>query len=348
MARYALTHRSGVRYDFGAPAEAQEDINVHRALFINGQKEWVAEVFQNDAPPGFDVSWRPFRAADEQKIPVLEEADFLVLHPAEISGDLLRSARKLRLIQLLTAGYDKVDLRLAAELGVPVATNGGANSWAVAEHAVALLLALYKRLIPSDRAVREGRWRQAVSGFDTFEVGGKTLGLVGAGNIGRKVARRLAAFECSVIYHDVVAAPDIERDLGARRVSLEELLREADIISLHVPATRETHGLINAKTLALMKPGAVLINTSRGAAVDETALLEALKEKRIGGAGLDVFCQEPIPAGHPFLGLENVVLSAHTAGHSYEGWFRRVRFAWENIGRVVAGRAPESLARADT
>jgi phosphoglycerate dehydrogenase-like enzyme len=145
----------------------------------------------------------------------------------------------------------------------------------------------------------------------------------------------------------VVAAPDIEKDLGARRVSLEELLREADIVSLHVPATQETRGLINSKTLGLMKPGAVLINTSRGPAVDENALIEALKEKRIGGAGLDVFCQEPIPADHPFLGLENVVLSPHTAGHSYEGWFRRIQFAWENIGRVVAGQAPASLARGD-
>lgn len=318
---------------------------MHRALFINGQKEWVAEVFRDAAPPGFEVSWRPFRATDEEKIPAFQQADFLVLHPADISGNLLRRAGKLRLIQLLTAGYDKIDLRLAAELGVPVATNGGANSWAVAEHATALLLAVYKRLIHCDRAVREGRWRQAVSGFDTFEVAGKTLGLVGAGNIGRKVARRLAAFECSVIYHDVVAAPDIEKDLGARRVSLEELLREADIVSLHVPATRETRGLINSKTLALMKPGAVLLNTSRGAAVDEDALVEALKEKRIGGAGLDVFCEEPIPADHPLLGMEHVVLSPHTAGHSYEGWFRRVRFAWENIGRVVAGQAPDSVAR---
>lgn len=318
-----------------------------RALFINGQTEWVAEVFRDAAPQGFDPSSLSFRATDEEKIPALKEAEFLVLHPADISGTLLRQAGKLRLIQLLTAGYDKIDLRVAAELGVPVATNGGANSWAVAEHAIALLLAVYKRLIPCDRAVREGRWRKAVTGFDTFEVAGKTLGLVGAGNIGRKVARRLAAFECGVVYHDVVAAPDIEKDLGARRVSLEELLREADIISLHVPATPATRGLINAQTIAMMKPGAVLLNTSRGAAVDEKALFEALKEKRIGGAGLDVFGEEPIQKDHPFLGLENVVLSAHTAGHSYEGWFRRVRFAWENIERVVAGQAPTSVARLD-
>jgi phosphoglycerate dehydrogenase-like enzyme len=291
------------------------------------------------------VSWLPSRAPDEEKIPLIEEADFLVLHPAKLSTDLQRRAKKLRLIQLLTAGYDQIDLRLAAELGVPVATNGGANAWAVAEHAVALLLTLYKRLVHCDRSVREGRWREPVTGFNTFEVAGKTLGLIGAGKIGRKVARRFAGFECDVVYHDVVPAPDIEEDLGARRVSLDELLREADIVSLHVPALPETTGMINRETLAVMKKNAVLINTSRGAAVDEDALVEALKEERILGAGLDVFGEEPIQTDHPLLELENVVLSPHTAGHAYEGWYRRIQFAWENIQRVVSGEEPQSVAR---
>jgi phosphoglycerate dehydrogenase-like enzyme len=318
---------------------------VPKALFINGQKKWVAEVLQEAAPPEFDASWLPIGASDEEKIRLLEEAEFLVLHPAKLSPDLMRRAKNLRLIQLLTAGYDQIDLRLAAELGVPVATNGGANAWAVAEHAVALLLTLYKRLIHCDRSVREGRWRQPVTGFNTFEVAGKTLGLIGAGKIGRKVARRFAGFECDIIYYDVVAAPDIEEDLGARRVSLDELLREADIVSLHVPATPETTGLINQQTLGVMKKSAVLINTSRGAAVDEDALVEALKEEQILGAGLDVFCQEPIQDDHPILELENVVVSPHTAGHTYEGWYRRTQFAWENIQRVVAGEPPQSVAQ---
>ena len=175
------------------------------------------------------------------------------------------------------------------------------------------------------------------------KVAGKTLGLVGAGNIGRKVARRLAAFEARVIYYDVVSAPEIEKDLGARRVSLEELLREADIISLHVPATPETEGIIGREALGMMKPTTVLLNTSRGPAVDEEALVEALRENRIAGAGLDVFCTEPFPADHPFVQQDNVVLSPHVAGHGYEGWFRRSRFAWENIRRVATGEPPLSL-----
>jgi phosphoglycerate dehydrogenase-like enzyme len=289
------------------------------------------------------VAWKPARVGDEEKISLAREADFIVLHPAKLSGDVLREAKKLRLLQLLTAGYDEIDVRLAGELAVPVATNGGANAWAVAEHAVALLLAVYKRLVPTDRAVREGRWREGFSAFSISEVAGKTVGVIGAGNIGRKVAQRLAAFETSIIYYDVVPSPEIEKDLGARRVSLEEVLREADIITLHLPLMPETRGLIGQQQLAMMKPTTVLLNTSRGETVDEEALIEALREKRIAGAGLDVFHQEPVSPDSPLLQLENVVLSPHIGGHSYEAWFRRSGFAWENIQRVAAGQPPLSL-----
>jgi len=221
----------------------------NKVVFFNGLGEQVAGIFQGLVPEGFEATWRPHRLANDEKLPLVREADFLVLHPAEIAAEALREAKKLRLVQLLTAGYDKIDLRLTGELGIPVATNGGANAWAVAEHTIALLLALYKRLIPSDRAVREGKWRQAVSGFNTFEVAGKTVGLIGAGNIGRKVARRLAGFESCIVYYDVVPAPEIEKELGARRVSLEELLQEADIITLHLPYMRETRGLIGRREL---------------------------------------------------------------------------------------------------
>ena len=219
---------------------------MHDTLFINGQNEWVAEVFEKGAPAGYTVKWVFKQTPDEDKLPLLKHAEFLVLHPAAISEELMRAAKKLRLIQLLTAGYDTIDVHLASEIGIPVATNGGANAWAVAEHTVALLLSLYKRLTHCDRSVREGNWRKPITGFNTFEVAGKTLGLIGAGKIGRKVAYRLAGFETKIIYYDVIPAPDIEKDLKARRVStVEELLREADIVSLHVPATPETHHMIN-------------------------------------------------------------------------------------------------------
>jgi phosphoglycerate dehydrogenase-like enzyme len=257
---------------------------------------------------------------------------------------VVREAKKLRLLQLLTAGYDEIDLRLASELNIPVATNGGTNAWAVAEHAIALLLAVYKRLVPTDRKVREGRWREGFSAFSITEVAGKTVGVIGAGNIGRKVATRLAAFETTVLYYDIIPSPQIEKDVGARRVSLDEILREADIFTLHLPLLKETRGIIGPKQFAMMKPTAVLLNTSRGGTVDEEALIEALREKRIAGAGLDVYHDEPVSPDNPLLKLDNVVVTPHIGGHSYEAWFRRCGFAWENMKRVAAGEAPTSLA----
>ena len=170
------------------------------------------------------------------------------------------------------------------------------------------------------------------------------MGLIGAGNVGRKVARRFKSFETRILYYDARPAADIENELDARKVSLDELLRESDIITIHIPLLTETRALIGKHELSLMKPNTVLLNTSRGPIVDEKALIEALTENRIAGAGLDVFEMEPIQTDNPLLTLDNVLLTPHTAGHSYEGWFRRTQFAWENIQRVAKGQQPLSLA----
>ena len=315
-----------------------------KVLFINGQREEIANIFCEKTPEGFDVSWRPYNLNDNEKAGMIKDVEFLVLHPAAVSQGVLREAKSLRLIQLLTAGYDKIDLKLTAELGIPVATNGGANAQAVAEHCIALLLALYKRLLPCDQSVRKGKWRQPITGFNTFEVAGKTVGLIGAGNVGRKVARQFKSFETRILYYDERPAVEIENELDARKVSLHELLRQSDIITIHLPLLKDTRALIGKHELSLMKPNTVLLNTSRGPILDEKALIEALTENRIAGAGLDVFEKEPISPDNPLLKLENVLLTPHTAGHSYEGWFRRAQFAWENIQRVATGQQPLSLA----
>jgi phosphoglycerate dehydrogenase-like enzyme len=319
-------------------------VQMKKVLFINGQREEIASIFCEKALEGFDVSWQPYSLDENEKASLVKDVEFLVLHPAVISQTVLREAKSLRLIQLLTAGYDQIDLKLAGELAVPVATNGGANAWSVAEHCIAMLLALYKRLLQCDQSVRKGKWRQPVTGFNTFEVAGKTVGLLGAGNIGRKVARRFKSFETQILYYDERPAVDIENELGARKVSLDELLSGSDIITIHLPLLKETRALIGKRALSLMKPNAVLLNTSRGPVVDEKALIEALAENRIAGACLDVFENEPISTDNPLLKLENVLLTPHAAGHSYEGWFRRAQFAWENIQRVATGQQPLSLA----
>lgn len=318
-----------------------------KVLFLNGNAQQVADIFCKMAPAGFEVSYASSKLSDEEKINLMQGVEYVMLHPGVISGKVLRQAKSLRLIQSLTAGYDKIDMSTAGELNIPVATNGGANSWAVAEHSIALLLALYKRLIACDKSVRQGEWRQAVNGFDTFEVAGKTVGIIGAGNIGRKVARRLKAFEADIIYFDPFVAADIEAELGARKVSLTELVTAADIISMHAPLLKDTAGLVGKREFLLMKPTAVIINTCRAELVDQEAFVEALQSNKIAGAGLDVFYQEPVLADDPFLKLENVIVSPHTAGHTGEGWNRRISFAWENIQRVAAGQNPLSVARID-
>lgn len=315
---------------------------MHRVLFINGQSQEVADIVGNSAPKGFVLDICSSRLSEREKIERVARADFLILHPAELCRSVIQNAKNLGHVQLLTAGYDKVDLAAASEFGITVATNGGANAWAVAEQTVALLLCLYKRLIPCDQSVRARTWRKPITGMNTFELAGKTIGLLGVGNIGSKVAKRLQAFETRIIYHDLFRKPGVE-DWAS--VSLETLLRESDVLSVHVPLTSETRGMIGVNELALMSPAAVIINTSRAEVFDEAALEEALRTRRIAGAGLDVFHQEPISPSNGLLTLDNVVLSPHSAGHSYEGWFRRSHFAWENIQRVVAGETPLSLAR---
>jgi phosphoglycerate dehydrogenase-like enzyme len=320
---------------------------MNKVLFINGQHDEIANIFCGMAPGGFDVSWQPYGLSESEKANRIQEVEFLVLHPATISASLLRQAKSLRLIQLLAAGYDEIDLALTSELGIPVATNGGANALSVAEHCVAMLLALYQRLPQCDQSVRKGTWRKPVSGFNTFEVAGKTVGIIGAGNIGRKVASRFKAFEAQILYCDERPAVEMESALGARKVELDELLRKSDIITIHVPLLRDTRDLIGKRALSLMKPNAVLINASRGPIVDEMALIHALSEHQIAGACLDVFEEEPIASDHPLLQFDNVLLTPHTAGHSYEGWLRRSSFAWENIQRASVGFQPLSLAFSD-
>jgi phosphoglycerate dehydrogenase-like enzyme len=225
---------------------------------------------------------------------------------------------------------------------VPIANNGGANSVAVAEHAVMLILATLKKLAWQHKNCVDGKWR--VGDFAEtrlYELEGKTVGIVGLGNIGKKVARRVAAFDARVVYYDIVRLSEAEEDaLGARFVLLSELLRTADVVTLHVPLTDGTRGLIGARELGLMKPSAILVNTCRGPVVDESALYQALSQRKIGGAGLDVLVDEPPAKDHPLFGLPTVTLTPHSAGPTWENWTARFRNGFDNIERVAAGRRP--------
>jgi phosphoglycerate dehydrogenase-like enzyme len=195
-----------------------------------------------------------------------------------------------------------------------------------------------------DRNVRAGRWGAIDSGVSTYTINGKTAGLVGLGNIGRKVAKLLNAFGATVLYTDAFpVAPEVEREVGVKRVGLDELLAESDIVSLHVPLNKETRGLMSDAQFAKMKANALLVNTCRGPVVDEAALVRALQNKQIAGAALDVLEQEPPAAGNPLFEMENVLLSPHVAGVTRDTWARRGAFIFANLQRVWRGEPPRAV-----
>ncbi len=224
----------------------------------------------------------------------------------------------------------------------PSANNGGANSIAVAEHAILLMLAVSRRLVWQHSSVVAGRWRgNDFASVKLSELHGKALGIIGLGSIGKKVARLGRAFGLHVQYFDTVRlTEDGEDALGARFRSLPEVLRTSDIVSLHVPLTPATRKLIGARELGMMKPSAILINTCRGPVVDEAALVAALSDGTIAAAGLDVFEQEPTSPSNPLFRLENVVLTPHLAGPTWDNQYARFRNAFDNVQRVARGEKP--------
>lgn len=246
-----------------------------------------------------------------------------------------------RLVQLLGAGYDQVDLGRLRGSRIPLATNGGANAVAVAEHAILLILAVLRRLRTLDARTRAGEWRPTGPEAEIYELDGKRVGLVGLGAIGRQVAVRLRPFGVQLQYCDLRRiAADEERALAITHVTLAELLTTSDVVSLHVPFTPATTGLIDQARLATMKRGAVLINTCRGEVVDEQALCEALDRQHLLGAGLDTFAVEPAQKHNPLFALPNVIVTPHLAGPTWESWRKRFLNGYANIGRVVEGKRP--------
>jgi phosphoglycerate dehydrogenase-like enzyme len=248
----------------------------------------------------------------------------------------------IKLIQFLSAGYDGVQLETLRELGIPLANNGGANSYAVAEHAILLMLAVSRQLPDLDRLVKSGKWKSSRFGEEEeHEIAGKTIGIIGLGMIGKTLARRLAGFEVKLVYNDPVRpTPEEAAKLNVRYCPLDELLRECDIVTLHAPFDATTHHIINERSLGLMKKDAILINCARGELVDEAALYGALKDGKIWAAGLDTYDPEPPKPDNPLFGLPNVVLTPHAAGPTWESWPKRFGNSYANVQRVAWGEHP--------
>lgn len=274
---------------------------------------------------------------------VLRDADIAFVMAAPMPKELLAEARRLRFIQKLGAGVDRIDLDACRKQGIGLAKLHAGNSIPVAEHTILLMLATYRQLPQIDRRTRAGSWSKEDARGMHRQLHHKTVGLVGFGAIGKEVAKRLRGFEVTIVYYDPFRAPsDVEQNLGVKYLDLDELVRTADIISLHLPLLPQTAGIINAERIAAMKSGAVLINCARGGLVDEAALVTALKAGKIFGAGIDAFATEP-PVGSPLLELENTVVTSHLAGATLDNFSGIVARAVENAKTVLRGDAlPET------
>lgn len=298
----------------------------------------LAEIAKR-VPPGFDFDAVKDESREEF-MRVVRDADYFIgFGEWKVDAAVLNAAPKLKFIQKWGIGVDKYDLGALREAGIPLAITAGVNSVAVAEHALALMLAACRRIVLLDKTTRAGRFLKTELRMSTFELHARTIGIIGLGNIGKRVAKRVAAFEPKeVIYHDIVRQHEAEREMGVRLVPRDELLRTADIITLHVPLDASTRRMIGAAEFAMMKKTAILINTCRGGVVDEGALLAALGEGRILGAGVDVFEKEPTSAANPLFALDNVVVTPHAAGATYENVCNVAQHCFDNIVRFAQGQ----------
>lgn len=266
----------------------------------------------------------------EETVALLEDATFAMNDHTNMDEALLAACPHLRSIVFLgTGAASYIDLAAAGRLGIRVRAYGGYGDQSVAEHALALMLAAGRRIAPMDAAIRRGTWEP----LNGIEFAGKTLGVIGTGGIGRAMIRLGAGIGMKVVAWN---RSGVSRDLPCEEVALEHLLRTADVVSVHLVLNDETRGFLGRERLSKMRPDAIFINTARGAVVDETALAELLHDRRIGAAGLDVFAEEPLPADHPLIGLDNVTLTAHAGFATDAASERLLRMALEILAEERA------------
>jgi len=288
---------------------------------------------QDEIPPPREVLLRE----------VAEIQGLVSLLTDRIDAELLDRGPHLRVVANVAVGFDNVEVPAATQRGVVVTNTPGVLTETVADFTMALLLGTARRLVEADKYTRANRWRSwELMLFLGQDIHGATLGLVGLGRIGAAVARRAHGFGMRILYHDVIRREDLEQELGIAYRPFEEVLREADFVSIHVPLMPETRHLIGREQLRMMKPTAALINTSRGPVVDTTALAAALSDGTIWAAGLDVFEVEPVPSDHPLLALDNVIVVPHIASASVVTRTKMAQMAVDNLLAVLEGRRPDN------
>lgn len=281
---------------------------------------------------------------------VIGDADVLITQFCPVSEQALNAAPNLKIVAVGRSGVQNVNVEAASQRGVSVLNTVGRNAQAVAEYTIGLLLCEARNIGRGHAALKNAEWRKVYPNDDSVpELPGRTLGLVGLGQIGRMVVKKMAGFEMRVIAYDPYMDPEAAKAIGVERVELPELMKQSDFISIHAKLTDETRGLISAELLALMKPTAYLINTGRAELVNENALVKILQEGKIAGAALDVFMREPPPADDPVLALDNITLSPHQGGVTADAYRTTAKLLIENISRLWAGDdLPQNLLNEET
>ena len=298
-----------------------------------------------------DLDWGVVSPDDpeDDRTAALSDAVAIITNGLSITIEQLVKMPKMKLLQVMSAGFDRLDVPTIREMGIEVCNNSPAIATSVAEHAISMMMLVQKRLPQGIDGVRAGTWQiPAKSGQfgKVYELSGSTVGIVGLGNIGTRVARMLQGFQTTTLYTDVLKFPsELERELQVTRVSMDELLDRSDIVTAHVPLSSSTTGLMGRREFAAMKPQAIFINTCRGPVHDEPALIGALNSGEILGAGLDVTEVEPTPFDSPLLDMDNVVLTPHLAGSSQQRVDRALVFSFENARRALNGETLQNLVQ---
>lgn len=297
----------------------------------------IRKLFESVLFEGFSIKFADSSDLDYQ-LKFIEDADFILTAGAAVPAEMIRSAKKVRLIQKFGIGYEKIAIDTARERNIPVAIAAGSNATPVAELTIGLMLSVCRKIAFADRQIRAGRWLDIRPTMfpQCFMLNGRTVGLVGFGNIGKRVARILHGFEVNILYYDILKAlPEKEKELNAKYCNLDDLLKLSDIISIHIPLFPETRNFFDKRKFQKMKPGAILVNTARGAVVNEEDLIWALQNGVIGGAGLDVLTAEPPKPDNPLFQMDNVVVTCHVGAGVFDNMGSVAKHAFRNMKKVI-------------
>jgi phosphoglycerate dehydrogenase-like enzyme len=297
----------------------------------------LVPIIDEQLPPGFSARAITGRAPSDLKEAVAD-ADYAVWWDLPVTADIVAAAPRVRLFHKWGVGIDNIDLDACRARGIQVARTTGSNATPVAEFTVGLMIALARKIPFAHASTVAGGWAKNEVWKQSLLVSGKTVGIIGLGSIGRGVASRLRGFDCRILYNNRNRLPpDQERALGVEYATLDDLLEQSDIVSLNCPLTDETKNLLDAKALARMKKGALLVNVARGGVVVEADLVAALSSGHLAGAAVDVFDQEPPPKDHPLLSMPNVIATPHCASTAFENSRKGVAHWLGNIMRVARG-----------